>query len=185
MTKAMLSLLTPVRPMASTAPMTQPTPIAEFRYPTPAFPRPSVSTDSTTMYTWSAPNRNDCAARRVISTRSAGSRPIVRKPASASETTVPGSTSDFGAACGPRTRRSTKAEMASMAAVIANTTSGPVAASSTPANAGPAKTAMLSTVLATAFAAVSSSGVRASAGVSAACAERNGVAVIAAATAST
>ena len=53
-----------------------------------------------------------------------------------------------------------------------------------PAIAGPAKTAMLSKVLATAFAAVSSDGVRASVGVSAACAERMGVFAIAAATAS-
>ena len=50
-----------------------------------------------------------------------------------------------------------------------------------PASAGPAKRAMLSTPLATAFAAVSSSGVRASDGVSAACAERNGVFAIVAA----
>ena len=54
----------------------------------------------------------------------------------------------------------------------------------TPASAGPAKTAMLSTPLATAFAAVSSSGVLASDGVSAACDERNGVVAIVAAIAS-
>ena len=54
-------------------------------------------------------------------------------------------------------------------------------ARSTPASAGPANTAMLSTPLATAFAAVSSSGVRASVGVRAACDERNGVVAIVAA----
>lgn len=51
----------------------------------------------------------------------------------------------------------------------------------TPANAGPTKIAMLSIPLATALAAVSSSGVRASPGVRAACAERNGVVAIVAA----
>ena len=50
--------------------------------------------------------------------------------------------------------------------------------------AGPPKSARLSIPLATAFAAVSSSGVRASVGVSAACAERKGVFAIVAAIAS-
>ena len=81
-------------------------------------------------------------------------------------------------------RRRTSAETASMPAVTAKTTPLPATVSSNPASAGPAKMAMLSNVLATAFAAVSSSGVRASVGVSAACAERNGVAAMAAATAS-
>ena len=65
--------------------------------------------------------------------------------------------------------------------MIANTAPVLATASSNPASAGPANTATLSTLLATAFAAVSSSGVRASDGVSAACAERNGVVAIVAA----
>ncbi len=78
-----------------------------------------------------------------------------------------------------RSRKS--AEITIIAAVTEKTTPVLATASSKPARAGPAKTAMLSMPLATAFAAVSSSGVRASDGVSAACAERNGVVAMVAA----
>ena len=70
-------------------------------------------------------------------------------------------------------------DTASMRAVTTKTAPVLVTARSSPARAGPPKTAKLSTPRATAFAAVSSAGSLASAGISAACADRTGVATIA------
>ena len=61
-------------------------------------------------------------------------------------------------------RQTRNADQTNVRPLNANTTSGPVAASSRPPSAGPMKTPTLSTVLAATFAAVSSSGVRASVG---------------------
>ena len=69
-----------------------------------------------------------------------------------------------------RTAEQTKAE-----AVMRKTTPVLATTSRTPASAGPTKKPRLSIVLATAFAAVSSPGVRAAEGVTAAMAGRNGV----------
>ena len=66
-----------------------------------------------------------------------------------------------------------------MPAVTRKTVPAPDAASNRPPIAGPPKMPTLSIVLATTFAAVSSSGVRASAGVSAASAGRNALAATA------
>ena len=65
-----------------------------------------------------------------------------------------------------------------IAAATAKTTSTPVTASRRPATAGPRKNARLSTVLDTAFVAVSSLGVAASVGMIAACADLYGALAI-------
>ena len=67
------------------------------------------------------------------------------------------------------------ADQRNVAAVTAKTTHVVETASSTPPIAGPAQKPRLSSVLELTFAAVSSSGVRASAGSSAACAGRKAV----------
>ena len=81
--------------------------------------------------------------------------------------------------CSTRMRTRKIPEATTNSAVMAKTTSTLATPSRTPARAGPTNIAMLSTPLATALAAVSSSGVRARLGVSAAWAERNGVVAIA------
>jgi hypothetical protein len=68
--------------------------------------------------------------------------------------------SDLGAC----SRSSTREAAPNIAAATAKTTSVPLTARSTPASAGPRKKARLSTVLETAFVAVSSLGVAASVG---------------------
>ena len=78
-------------------------------------------------------------------------------------------------------RRRKSAETTISSAVSVKTSPVLATARRRPASAGPAKIAMLSMPLATALAAVSSSGVRARLGVSAACDERNGVVAIVAA----
>ena len=104
------------------------------------------------------------------------------KPASRSAAMVDASSSRLGFAVrSTDISRRNSAEIAINAAVIAKTTPVLAVAMRTPARAGPAKTAMLSIPLATAFAAVSSSGVRESDGVRAAWDERNGVVAIVAA----
>jgi hypothetical protein len=116
-----------------------------------------------------------------MSTRSDLWRQTTEKPARHSLKIVEASTSPFGAAASARIRSTRNADRPSAAAVSPKTTSRSVTASRRPATAGPRKNARLSIVLATAFAAVSSLGVRASVGVSAAWAERNGAFAIVAA----
>ena len=70
------------------------------------------------------------------------------------------------------------AEHSSAAVVTTKTVPGPLATNRSPPRAGPPKMPMLSIELAATFAAVSSSGVRASEGISAAWAGRNGVAAM-------
>ena len=104
------------------------------------------------------------------------------KPASRSAAIVDASSSRRGRSTFSTWIRSRKSDDATMSSAVVRKTRPVLATPSRmPASAGPAKTAMLSTPLATAFAAVSSSGVRASAGVSAAWDERNGVVAIVAA----
>ncbi len=100
--------------------------------------------------------------------RSGGSRPMTRNPASDSETIVDASSSGFFVTGGAWIRSTKSAVIASMPALIANTTPVDVTAIRSPASAGPAKMARLSIELAMAFAAVSCAGLVVSDGVSAA-----------------
>ena len=91
---------------------------------------------------------------------------------------MPGALADAGA--GPRIGATTTAAAAPSAAITAKTVPGLETASSTPVAAGAASTLVLSTQPERTFAAVSSSGVRASAGSSVACAGRVSVTAVAA-----
>ena len=112
--------------------------------------------------------------------RSRRSPATVRKPANASDEEVRALDALAGAPPPPEpSRRLMKnVDRRNVDAVVKNTTSVLAAASRSPASAGPTKRPMLSSVLTTAFAAVSSPGVRATDGVSAASAGRNGVPTI-------
>ncbi len=126
-----------------------------------------------------------CAVSKPIIRASERSPASVVKPASRSPRIVEAASSPRGrSACSTWMRTRNADETTIRAAVVRKTTPVLATPNRTPASAGPANTAMLSTPLATAFAAVSSSGVRASDGVSAACEERNGVVAIVAAIAS-
>ena len=109
-------------------------------------------------------------------TRSEGWCVNVVKPASLSAAIVDAASSRCGCSLvSIRMSRTNTADTTMSAAVMRKTLPALAVARSAPASAGPAKNATLSMPLATAFAAVSSSGVRASAGVRAACDGRNGV----------
>ena len=111
---------------------------------------------------------------------------MARKPANNSDRTVFASISARGRSVSSIRMSSRKSvEITMRPAVIANTTPLLATAMKMPASAGPMKNARLSTPLATAFAAVSSLGLRARVGVSAACADRKGVLTIVAAIART
>jgi hypothetical protein len=134
------------------------------------------------MNTWTRPNIPVSAVSNRTSTRREGFRASVVKPASRSAAIVDASSSRFGfSSRSTDMRRTNSADTAISAAVMVKTVPMLAAARRAPATAGPAKIAMLSMPLATAFAAVSSSGVRASVGVSAACDDLNGVVAIVAA----
>ena len=153
--------------------MRPPTPIAEFRKPTPARPLPRSFSAITTISTFSMPSTNVCAENRPTSRRSRRSPMIVRAPASSSARMDSGTRRSCGGALTPLRSRT---DQSISPASRMNTVPAPETESTTPPIAGPPKIPTLSIVLETTFAAVSSSGVRANAGVSAACAGRNGVA---------
>ena len=104
----------------------------------------------------------------------------MRKPASASARAGPRSC----AGAGPRSRATVSADPAATPAITANTHPGDETASRTPVAAGAASTLRLSIQPETTLVAVSSSGVRASAGTSADCVGRVTVTAVAAAAAS-
>ena len=92
----------------------------------------------------------------------------------------PASGSGSGSRAGSWTRATSAADHSRPAAANTNTEVGPLMPSMMPPMPGPRKIATPSTVVATALAAVSCSGVRASSGSSAACAGRKMLVVIAA-----
>ena len=122
---------------------------------------------------------NVCAVKRPMRRRREGSRAIVRKPMSTSEAIVDASVSRsrWGRDTGSRMTKSPESNTSPT--LKRKTVPVLVTPRRSPAIAGPTKTARLSTVLATAFAAVSSRGDCANEGVMAACAGLKGVAIAA------
>ena len=168
----------PTSAAAAIAPSRPPTPTAELRKPTPALPVSSSLSATTTISTFSIPSTNVCAEKSPTRRRRRRSRAIVRNPASSSSTTETASRSAASPSETGRIPEIRKADQSKREAVTTKTVPGPVAASRMPPMAGPPKMPTLSIELAATFAAVSSSGVRASVGTRAACAGRNAVAAI-------
>ncbi len=154
-------------------PSTPPTPTAASSQPTPAEPVPSSLIAVTTSSTARAPATSICAVNRPRSAL----RPIVRAPASSappSDSSACSGCSRSTATSGSR-RTSRIVESPNAAAAKPNTAVVPVATSSTPASAGPAKKPRPSIVEETTFAAVSCSGSSTRLGRIATCAGRKGV----------
>ena len=123
------------------------------------------------MITPSAPSTNVCAAKRPLRIRSCGTAATIRNPAVASRNRFSGS--GGSSPSGSSIWITIAADQSSSAAVTRKVTSIPKAATSRPPSAGPTNSPTLSIVLAVTFEAVSSSGVRARPGTSAAWAGRN------------
>src|SRR6185503_3079202 len=130
--------------------------------------------------TSSAPSATNCPPSSPTSTRVDGSRASTRKPASASSSA--GSASCAGA--GPCSRATSSADTVATTPITAKTQPGEATASNTPASAGATSTLTLSIQPETTLVAVSSSGVLASDGTSAAWVGRVIVTAVAATAAS-
>jgi hypothetical protein len=145
-----------------------PIPIAALSQPTPAFPAWSSRRASTTSSTSRAPEVSVWAPVRPTTTRNAGRRSTVANPAVSSGRKRGRSLRSGGSSRGTWTTKA--ADQRRSAPLNAKTAAGPLTASRTPPSAGPANIPTLVIVLATTFAAVSSSGVSTSDGSSAPCA---------------
>ena len=157
------------------APSSPPTPTADSRMPTPESPQARYSSATTTIRTFRPPTTSVWTEVSATSNRSEGSAVIARKPAVAWR--IGCSSASAGAWRAPNTDADHKCgRPQSPAAVTANATSTLVAASISAPSAGPANIVTLSIVLVATFAAVSSSGSRATEGRSARCAGSNAVA---------
>ena len=189
--KAFARLRLPTSPSATTPPRKPPRPIAAVSQPTPGSPRPRTSNDAATTSTASMPRTRRCPTKQATTRRawrSARSSPNTASGVGPERAGVPGPASaSAGAVCGLSAPAAaipaTLASATTIAAVPAMNVvaTEPPAASSNAATDGPASAARLSPVVVATFAATSSSGDRASAGMSAARSGRSS----AAATAST
>ena len=150
-------------------------PTAELRKPKPASPISSSSSEATTIRTVNAPATIVCAPYSATIRRRSRSTAKVRKPAPTSRRNEPRSDGSLLGGATERMPAIITADQRKLSALTPNTSSGFVAASRMPPSAGPTKVPMLSTVEDVTFAALSSSGVRASDGSSAAWAGRNAV----------
>ena len=172
----------PERPAARMPPMIPPTPKAESRYPTPAFPRSNTSSASTTLNTASAPATIVCTAYTPTTASNARSEASVRIPAVASRKRLSGAGfgHGFGFASGLVHQRDQRRRPQHPRGREHEHRGRPADPSTATPPMPAKKMATPSTVVATAFAAVSCSGVRASVGSSAACAGRKVLVTIAA-----
>ena len=153
-------------------------PHAALMAPKPSSPQSSRSSASTGTKTSSAPATRVWAETSETISRARGSETTARAPALTTCSTrsdSAGEASSASAGVAVRIPARSSADQRNVPAAIANETPGPLTAMTTPPRAGPAKAPTLSIVLEATFAAVSSSGDRASEGKRAAWAGRNAV----------